>query len=55
MTEGRKRSDELLAEMIPRTIAEKVKIGLNPVDTWEVRANLFERWVLRAIRRRPRR
>ena len=31
-----KRSDELLAQMIPKAVAEKVKSGLNPVDTCEV-------------------
>ena len=32
-----KRSDELLAQMIPKAVADKVKKGLNPVDTCEVR------------------
>ena len=31
-----KRSDELLAQMIPKAVADKVKKGLNPVDTCEV-------------------
>ena len=31
-----KRSDELLSQMIPKAVAEKVKKGLNPVDTCEV-------------------
>ncbi len=31
-----KRSDELLAQMIPKSVSEKVKAGLNPVDTCEV-------------------
>ena len=31
-----KRSDQLLAQMIPKAVAEKVKQGLNPVDTCEV-------------------
>ena len=30
-----KRSDELLAQMIPKQVAEKVKAGANPVDTCE--------------------
>ena len=35
-----KRSDELLAQMIPKAVADKVKKGLNPVDTCEVRISL---------------
>ena len=31
-----KRSDELLGQMIPKAVADKVKQGLNPVDTCEV-------------------
>lgn len=31
-----KRSDELLAQMIPKQVADKVKSGANPVDTCEV-------------------
>jgi len=31
-----KRSDELLSQMIPKTVAEKVKSGANPVETCEV-------------------
>ena len=31
-----KRSDQLLAQMIPKAVADKVKKGLNPVDTCEV-------------------
>ena len=31
-----KRSDELLSQMIPKAVAEKVKKGLSPVDTCEV-------------------
>ena len=31
-----KRSDELLSQMIPKTVTDKVKQGLNPVDTCEV-------------------
>ena len=31
-----KRSDELLGQMIPREVMEKVKAGVNPVDTCEV-------------------
>ena len=31
-----KRSDELLSQMIPKAVADKVKKGLNPVDTCEV-------------------
>ena len=45
--EEMKRSDELLAQMIPPTVAEKVKAGLNPVDTCEVSAKSFEKRVLR--------
>ncbi len=33
-----KRSDELLSQMIPKQVVEKVKSGLNPIDTCEVRA-----------------
>jgi guanylate cyclase len=33
-----KRSDELLSQMIPKSVAEKVKAGLNPVETCEVKA-----------------
>ena len=32
-----KRSEELLSQMIPKAVADKVKEGLNPVDTCEVR------------------
>ena len=35
-----KRSDELLSQMIPKAVAEKVKKGLNPVDTCEVSKEL---------------
>ena len=35
-----KRSDELLSQMIPKAVAEKVKKGLNPVDTCEVSMEL---------------
>ena len=31
-----RRSDELLAQMIPKAVSDKVKQGLNPVDTCEV-------------------
>lgn len=31
-----KRSDELLGQMIPKEVMEKVKAGVNPVDTCEV-------------------
>ena len=31
-----KRSDDLLAQMIPKQVMEKVKAGVNPVDTCEV-------------------
>ena len=31
-----KRNDELLSQMIPKAVADKVKKGLNPVDTCEV-------------------
>ena len=31
-----KRSDELLAQMIPASVADKVKSGFNPIDTCEV-------------------
>ena len=31
-----KRSEELLSQMIPKAVADKVKEGLNPVDTCEV-------------------
>ena len=34
--EEMKRSDDLLAQMIPPAVAEKVKSGFNPVDTCEV-------------------
>ncbi len=33
-----KKSDELLAQMIPKQVAEKVKVGINPMDTCEVKA-----------------
>lgn len=32
-----KRSDELLAQMIPKQVADKVKAGINPMETCEVR------------------
>jgi guanylate cyclase len=31
-----KRSDELLSQMIPKSVSEKVKAGMNPVETCEV-------------------
>jgi guanylate cyclase len=37
LDEEMKRSDELLAQMIPKQVAEKVKSGANPIDTCEVR------------------
>ena len=36
LDEEMKRSDELIAQMIPKSVAEKVKAGLNPVETCEV-------------------
>jgi hypothetical protein len=30
------KSDELLSQMIPKQVVEKVKSGLNPIDTCEV-------------------
>ena len=36
LDEEMRRSDELLAQMIPKQVAEKVKSGANPVDTCEV-------------------
>ena len=32
-----RRSDDLLSQMIPQAVAEKVKSGFNPVETCEVR------------------
>ena len=37
LDEEMKRSDELLSQMIPKSVADKVKSGLNPVETCEVR------------------
>ena len=37
LDEEMRRSDELLSQMIPKQVAEKVKSGANPVDTCEVR------------------
>ena len=34
--EEMKRSDKLLSQMIPKAVADKVKQGLNPVETCEV-------------------
>ena len=34
--EEMKRSDELLSQMIPKSVAEKLGKGLTPVDTCEV-------------------
>ena len=34
--EEMKRSDKLLCQMIPKAVADKVKQGLNPVETCEV-------------------
>ena len=31
-----KRSEDLLSQMIPKAVTDKVKEGLNPVDTCEV-------------------
>ena len=35
-----KKSDELLAQMIPKQVAEKVKAGINPMETCEVKKTL---------------
>ena len=35
--EEMKRSDELLSQMIPKSVASKLSKGLSPVDTCEVR------------------
>ena len=43
-----KRSDELLSQMIPKAVADKVKKGLNPVDTCEVLI-LFMHKILRKL------
>ena len=32
-----KRSDELLSQMIPKQVVDKVKSGLNPIKTCEVK------------------
>ena len=37
LDEEMNRSDELLAQMIPKQVVEKVKSGLNPIETCEVR------------------
>ncbi len=37
LDEEMKRSDELLAQMIPKQVAEKVKSGANPIETCEVK------------------
>ena len=34
--EEMRRSDDLLSQMIPQAVAEKVKSGFNPVETCEV-------------------
>ena len=34
--EEMKRSDELLSQMIPKSVASKLSKGLSPVDTCEV-------------------
>ena len=45
LDEEMKRSDELLSQMIPKSVAEKVKSGLNPVETCEVsRPNCVRLW-----------
>ncbi len=36
LDEEMKRSDELLAQMIPKQVVDKVKSGLNPIETCEV-------------------
>ncbi|XP_059098950.1 soluble guanylate cyclase 88E-like isoform X2 [Tigriopus californicus] len=36
LDEEMRRSDDLLSQMIPKSVAEKVKTGLNPVETCEV-------------------
>ena len=47
LDEEMKRSDELLAQMIPKQVVDKVKSGLNPIDTCEVRFLLNEREIER--------
>ena len=42
LDEEMKRSDELLSQMIPKSVAEKVKSGLNPVETCEVKINVLQ-------------
>ena len=41
LDEEMNRSDELLSQMIPKQVVEKVKSGLNPIDTCEVRITCF--------------
>ncbi len=36
LDEEMKRSDELLSQMIPKSVSEKVKAGMNPVETCEI-------------------
>jgi len=36
LNEEIRRSDELLAQMIPKQVADKVKAGINPMETCEV-------------------
>jgi len=37
LDEEMKRSDELLSQMIPKQVVDKVKSGLNPIETCEVK------------------
>ena len=41
LDEEMRRSDELLSQMIPKQVAEKVKSGANPIDTCEVSKFIF--------------
>lgn len=47
-----KRTDELLYQMIPKQVADRLRRGENPIDTCEVsRGLLFEHQQQRRVRR----
>lgn len=42
LDEEMKRTDELLYQMIPKQVADRLRTGENPIDTCEVRFHYFK-------------
>lgn len=41
LDEEMRRTDELLYQMIPKQVADRLRNGENPIDTCEVNSNIF--------------